>query len=217
MPTKRTTVTRQPWAKQQGETDAAYEAFRVYLDLEPKKRTLDTVYFIHKGIKKPATQRYKTWSKTHRWKQRADAYDQRVNTALDDRVNEIVTRETPNVARDVHRLRDRLLTQASALLDQTDKMLQFPLAKQEVTRYDDDGKPVNVVVMPVGWNAGDIPRYMIAAKSLMEYLSVLDPNSGSDDSRRELARALVSNPRALEAFNQVKELVNEQTIEDDEA
>lgn len=217
MSDKRRTITKKPWAKQADEVDEAYAAFRVYLELGQGKRSLEKAYRIHTGMKGETTGQYKRWFRNHRWYSRALAYDQRIDKAFEERLQEVVAKETPNLAHDIQRIKDRMLSQANILLDHADRMLSFPLSKQEVRRTNDKGDPVDVTVMPMGWKAADIPRYLIAVKNLLEYLTIMDPMANVSEARRSMARSLLTNPKALEAFNHVKELVHEQANEDNEA
>ena len=60
-----------PWARQNGETAQAFEAFAVYLDQEPVKRSLASVGRAL-GKSKPLMER---WSAKHGWVRRARAWD----------------------------------------------------------------------------------------------------------------------------------------------
>lgn len=73
---------RKPWERLDSETPRAYEAFRVYRSLTPEKRSLEAVAerARRKQGKGKASARWTPgyiteWSATHRWVERAAAYD----------------------------------------------------------------------------------------------------------------------------------------------
>ncbi len=66
-----------PWEKQPDEGDAPFEAFKIFKDMPPDERHLDTVYEIWKGHPPPTPNRSvcKRYSYTHRWPERVEAWD----------------------------------------------------------------------------------------------------------------------------------------------
>ena len=77
----------QPWEQQPNETDKAFDAFKVYRDLAPNKRSLAATIAIilardkaqNKPKKSPnkivVSGKYKNWAKKYNWPARVRAYD----------------------------------------------------------------------------------------------------------------------------------------------
>lgn len=95
------------WLQHDGESDAAFAAFALFLDLGPG-RTMDDAYRAHRGRNGGAQEtnegassharapgRWRQWAREWCWKDRAQAYDNRVQTAkIDARVAAVVQAET---------------------------------------------------------------------------------------------------------------------------
>jgi hypothetical protein len=66
-----------PWLRQPEESGKAYEAFTIYLNLDHGQRTIAEAgrRYAEKYGLKPATNQCAQWSRKHRWKERAEAYD----------------------------------------------------------------------------------------------------------------------------------------------
>ena len=73
----------QPWERQPDEPSKAFHAFTVYRDLGPAKRSLAAVsldlYGERTGCKRGAPGRVREWSGRYRWRERAEAWDARLD------------------------------------------------------------------------------------------------------------------------------------------
>lgn len=61
-----------------------------------------------------------------------------------------------------------MLAGAESLVKRAQEMEALPLMEQETVDYDEDGRPVTVIVKPVKWAAADIARNYKAAADLYE-------------------------------------------------
>jgi len=92
----------QPWNRQPGESDAAWEAFTVYRKVRP--RTL-------KRVALECTKSYsliKRWSAAHQWAERADAMDAHSNQSWLDSLRDERTKVAKEQAEAARRIRKRL-------------------------------------------------------------------------------------------------------------
>lgn len=138
------------WLQQPGESDAAYAAFVSYRDVGPG-RTVDEAYRRSKGVGAEgaprdqqetkggarAPGRWREWAKEWSWKDRATAYDNRVQDAVVEARVEVVRQvEAAGAhlwAQRAHELREAEWTARKRLVDMADK-----LAAKLIERLDDE-------------------------------------------------------------------------------
>lgn len=70
--------TPQPWERQEGETDIAFEAFTIYRDMRPTERSLTRVSQVRNKARSQGCE----WSRQHGWVSRVRAWDDRCDAVL---------------------------------------------------------------------------------------------------------------------------------------
>lgn len=132
----------EPWERQPGESEAAYAAFRAFLQLGAE-RTVRAAYRQASG-KAEASQVPGYWSKwvsEHRWAERALAWDQRAGAVHQEAVERAIAKGAAEWVRrrdEQHHLEYQL---GRRLMKRADQLASFPVTRETV---DDDGRPITV-------------------------------------------------------------------------
>lgn len=147
-----------------GETPKAFQALTDYCLLGPGRslaKLLDR--YRHQSDPEPSPETpptlrlrtLKAWSIRWRWQARVAAFDQ--------------AQQEKDLAAWVDRqraLREREWDYAQRLLARAGQMLAFPLERETVTEYYDDGRPKTVIREPAGWSLRDVVPMLKTASEL---------------------------------------------------
>lgn len=139
--------------RQQGETQKAYLAFQKYLELGPE-RTLalasDAVYGRSKnGVRKKPVGQVDKWSRQFDWHQRAQAWDDTLQMARLEAVEQAERDRIKTFAERERHLDDEILGLKELLVPKLKQMAEFPLAR--TTTESKDGKEITNIY-PARWS-----------------------------------------------------------------
>jgi hypothetical protein len=171
----------EPWEQQTatGETAAAFRAFCSYRDAGPGRRLEDVARAPATPGARPrrVTGCVATWSRKHRWVERAAAYDAHNDAArvkASVRAQSDGARETVTAALKARALVLRRLRNGLALaIDRGNELLGFPVREKLIEEPGDDGAPVVTRIMPA--NAATVRHGTeILAKAGSTLLQILD-------------------------------------------
>lgn len=146
------TAKKTPWGRLPKETTPAYEAFRAYLEMGPER----SLELVARDFAK-TTRLMKYWSSTHKWVERAAAWDdhlaaiaqKKLEKATEGRVTKWLN------ARDAEL--DSVMARGERLLKQADYLVGFPVVDQQVK---DGGKTIVYTAVE--------PKLLVAAARIME-------------------------------------------------
>ena len=158
-----------PWEQQPGEIRQAFEAFRVYLELESRRSVLDAYrQKTGKKLAKQAGGNWNAWAKTYKWAERAKAYDEHQAGLHQQGIEEVTIRQGREWAERRDRAYRDLAERWEKRLKQSDVIAAMPLTTQTVER---DGKVI--VIQPV--DVLDHYRAVqMASRAQQRYVEVLD-------------------------------------------
>jgi hypothetical protein len=148
--TERTMPTTDPWARQRGETTAAYRGFIVYRDLGLARNLTEAQrrYAGANGNERGSkTHNFGLWSSKHGWVERARAWDNHLQRQRDEVVAEAASRWE----RRRQESREELWILADKIRDRVLAMLDYPFVR---TRKE--GPDGVVIFEPASWNQRDI-------------------------------------------------------------
>jgi hypothetical protein len=152
----RTYATPHPWERRKGESDRAWEAFRIYSELPPGDRTCANVA----RAMGRSTGMVQQWSGTHKWDDRIrqrDVYLERIRLENDIKAQEKLRSRW--LARLEHEA-ELLYNQARLIRRKTHQMIKFAYLKEQPfrKRCANCGEVyVHTIVSPVGWRMRDVP------------------------------------------------------------
>ena len=145
------------WEPEAGESARAFSCFSIFRDLGPE-RTLREAAALHYGKQDGPTQgeldTVKRWSAANDWVERARHYDSWLQMEKRDAVARHATERADEFARRESVLREKALEIRERAAEKALLMLKAPLFRQEITRTGPDGEPVEMVMVPAGWNQG---------------------------------------------------------------
>lgn len=134
-----------------GETDKAFAALRVYLELG-SERSLDAVSkTLHKSVTFLAR-----WSTRWNWVARAGVYDNYMANLEQAKRERALTSEAQKWAERQIEHREKAWRVSQALIEKAEMMLKFPLTRQRTA----DGK---TIVEPLKWSLTDAARLLETA------------------------------------------------------
>lgn len=140
------------WERQPGEGTKAFECFKAYRDMG-LDRTLRKVAELVYGEKWESNLRtLKRWSAKFDWVSRVQGVEDRDELLKRQTIEEYLERGAADRARREAALVERSLAVREAAMDQAEKMIRWPLSRQEVVREGPDGDEVTMVFSPVGWS-----------------------------------------------------------------
>lgn len=183
------------WEKWPDESNAAYVAFRTYLDMGDA-RTTTGAYRKGTGRKhaEVASSHWREWQVRFKWPERADAYDRMQRMSELKMRAEIQRDTTVQWAERRQSTREKAFQIGQSLMEKAEQMLRFPLATAETIKETlPDGTVKTVtIVEPARWNFGTVARYVLVANQLMRLASELETGRQRVDLRliREEAEAL---------------------------
>ncbi len=135
------------WERQEAESSRAYEAFSLYRDMGSGRSLAKVGQSLGKSVKL-----MERWSVEHSWVDRVEALEARDEMLRREAVEEHVQAGAEDRARREAALLDRGLGVREKAMDMAEKMVGWPLARQEVVRAGPDGEDATYVFMPAGWS-----------------------------------------------------------------
>jgi hypothetical protein len=149
---------RQPWDRQEDESEKAFAAFVRYRDLGAE-RTLSGAYREQRGRKseqqgrKPGAKgaqrepgRWRKWFNDFHWKARVSAWDQRLQSVEQQKRESEVEQRASEWARRREEVRESKWRLGEKMLKRAESMVDWPLAE---TKTERDGK--TVILTPANW------------------------------------------------------------------
>ena len=144
-------VTKQLWHKQNGETEKAFAAFKLYLGLG-SGRTIRAAYQKCNGVKSEANAAgyFSTWASENEWTTRAHAFDTWRDSIDDKKYEAAAQKQQEIVAERRQEANNNAWDLYKLLIEKAKQMLAMPLVEQTLDR---DG--VTVIIKPVKFRFGD--------------------------------------------------------------
>jgi hypothetical protein len=98
------------WERLENETDRAFEAFRTFLSLPTGDRTLVAAYrkFVGNPNASKVSDTWNEWARRYAWKERARAYDARIDRIRRNAMEEAIEEEATEQARQAEQARNHL-------------------------------------------------------------------------------------------------------------
>jgi len=140
------------WERETGETQRAYEAFKIYRDLGPRRslrRAAELVY----GEGTGSVRRIEKWSRAHDWVARAQAYDDYHEMIRREAIESYERSQGTDFGYRCAKLQEEVLSGKEALLEKIKQMLTWPIERRVESK---DGKTVNVY--PARWSYATIVK-----------------------------------------------------------
>lgn len=167
------------WDRIPEETDKSYAAFRMYLEMEPRERTLLKVsdkcgYNRRKPSPPVPSSTIEKWSMRFRWLERVAAYDLHMNLIADGEREKQQQKFAERWSKRKNEQRERawtickkMLERADALLEKSEIMLNTPTHKQHET-IADDGKTIIQIMPTDNWTMKDAGSFGRVAAAMVE-------------------------------------------------
>lgn len=207
MTTSRGSRVPEPWERQEREGSRSFALFTIYRDLGPS-RSLEAVAIAtipgrERGDGRALSGALGRLCKRWEWTTRAEAWD--------DHQDEIAREAADEHAREVGKaravrleaLQEKSFAVAEELLERVKAMLQFPVARKEVTQ---DGKLT--VINPARWSWRDLATILqrlnevaitITGKSLTPDTPTQPGQTTGLDEQRAIIERIMRDPRLAEA------------------
>lgn len=178
----------------EGESEKAFEAFRTYRDLGTS-RTLRTVSeLLYEARSEYGIRTVEKWSSRFDWVQRVRGYEDWREMLRREVLAEHLENQAKDHAQREAELRERALRVREMALDQSEKMLSWPMSEQRVIHEDsEDGETVVYEFRPAGWNkATALSMYRMAMADapaeIPEEDLELDLSEMTEEELKELLR-----------------------------
>lgn len=209
----------QAWERQPGESERAYAAFKVWLEMGATNREFVQAYrqFTSKGSAKQASGFFNGWVKRWNWQARALEYDRWVFRQQKEAELAATIAERAKWAKRRAEVADEEWDLSLSLRKKAREMLNFPLATQTVTneRQGEDGRTVlqEITIEPTGWRMRDVASYLAMADKLMrlatdqatERIETIDPASQQEDRLREARLVLAESQQLFDQIDPTKQ------------
>jgi hypothetical protein len=180
-----------PWDRQFGESRQAFAAFVVYRDMGRAERTVPDAY--RQAKRKPnarqANGTWNGWSIRWRWPERADAYDEHMDSEA--RAAEEQTEREAGVRRAELRAaqRERELRIGDQLLEHVEQILRVPILDVRIERDTDTGVVIQHFY-PAKWRLVDVAALARVGIDLRRSGLGLSEDADARDLTAILARVL---------------------------
>lgn len=211
--------TAQAWERQPGESERAYSAFKVWLEMEPASREFVQAYrhFSSNPSAKQASGLFNSWVGQWNWQARALEYDRWVFRQQKEAELAATIAERAKWAKRRAEVADEEWDLSLSLRKKAREMLNFPLATQTVTneRQGEDGRTVlqEITIEPTGWRMRDVASYLAMADKLMrlatdqatERIETIDPASQQEDRLREARLVLAESQQLFDQIDPTKQ------------
>ncbi len=135
------------WSRREGESSRAFAAFEVYRDLGVERSLVKVGQTL--GKSRALVER---WSAQHDWVDRVAALEARDEMLRREAIEDHVQAGAEDRAKREAALLERGLGVRESAMTQAEKMVGWPLARQEVVREGPDGEDATYVFMPAGWS-----------------------------------------------------------------
>lgn len=200
-----------PWSRQPYEPKKAFTAFECFIGLEPEDRTItkaNDVYRAKMGMQPGKPISLYRWSKTHRWEERAEAYDSYVAARTRARLERKKLRAAEKHA---DQLEDAL-TVFSAPTSKLAQRLRDQLAEKGVDFIDDmdDGDLMKLARV----FAGDLPGLQKAQREALSSGGGVSAEPARIKARGEKLRRIIGNPDMLQLVERITLEVEESVAEE---
>ena len=156
---------RHPWDRMRGESQQAYAALKLFLDLGSERSQVATA--VKAGRSEVLIRR---WHKKYGWIDRAEAYDSHLNAI------EMAKREKVRAAYAEKAERFRMesanahIDIVSRLAERAQQMLESPLYEQVIEEAYEDGRPRTIVMTPAKWDLKTAALFAKTASDLMQVI-----------------------------------------------
>ena len=185
----------EPWHRQRGETDKAYEAFRVYLEEGTLERVTKRLY-PHHSPRSPIATTVQKWSAKYDWVERRRAWVVHTKKSFDLGAAEAAREQGYDWAAKKTAIDVRLSEAIGTVLDRVAEMAAAPafkITEEVVTSRYEDGREKTVhlhISEPCKWTAGNIAELLKVAHLINR--EVIAPQVATDfDSAFAAEDALV--------------------------
>lgn len=149
--TDRSPADRQAWDRLPGETDKAFEAFRIYLELGTRDRSYTNVA---KALGRKSVRWLKTWGVKYKWGDRVAAWDDHCHAIRAEELEKAHRLDLEEVRGELLELHRKALKVSRQILDHCETVLA------SCVKLDDQGRPV--VVIPLE----KVPTFARAASAV---------------------------------------------------
>jgi hypothetical protein len=131
-----------PWERQADESEAAYAAFRTFLELGAD-RSIRAAYRQATGNSEAAQApgSWNKWVEAHSWSERARAWDNRGAAVRQETIERAIAADAEEWARRRNELHEREWKIAQRLLRKADRLSQFPVQRRTKGK---DGEPTTI-------------------------------------------------------------------------
>lgn len=211
--------TAQAWERQPGESERAYSAFKVWLEMEPTSREFVSAYrqFSGNPSAKQASGLFNSWVGQWNWQARALEYDRWVFRQQKEAELAATIAERAKWAKRRAEVADEEWDLSQKLRTKAREMLNFPLATQTITneRQGEDGRTVlqEITIEPSGWRMRDVATYLAMADKLMrlatdqatERIETIDPVGQQEDRLREARLVLAESQQLFDQIDPAKQ------------
>jgi hypothetical protein len=170
------------WEMQPGETPTAYRAFGAFRDLGPE-RNLKLAASAHYGVEEASASQYqqiRSWSSRFDWFDRARAYDDHVEMAVQTRLEDLRRKGAEDAAERRLRIEEKLLEARERAADQALAMLAYPIARLTNTTTSEDGAVVHNTFEPARWSKSTISSLVAVAAG--RHMPQGEPGDEPEDS-----------------------------------
>lgn len=175
-----------PFDRRPTETEPAYAAFKLYLQLGHGRSMRDVARKLDKNHALMSR-----WSKRHFWPERALSYDAHIESISRDAEEKTLRATADTWATRYLESRERSYLVAQGLRKKAEAMLAFPLQEQTASK---DGK--TIIIKPCKWSVADAARMMEVAMKL-ERLSVGLSTEKTEHTGPEGAPIPVQTPQVV--------------------
>lgn len=135
--------------RQPGESDKAFEAYKIYRDLGPG-RSLVKAAEIYYGSSRNLAQ-LKVWSGKFSWVDRAAAYEDWKELIRREAVQDHLESEAEDIAQRRAALEKGQVEIAELANEQVKRMLRWSLIEQTVVEENERGEPTTLIFSPARW------------------------------------------------------------------
>jgi hypothetical protein len=184
----------------------AWRAFKTFRDMPQRSLRGAAALFYGRSEEGPTRSQYdqfKRWSAKFAWRERVHSHDAWIEMVQRSAIEEHAQAKAAEHARRETALREKSLEARELALEQSIKMLKWPLVEQRAVETDESGNPVTMVFLPAGWSKATIPGLFRMAEGRGDTPEEADPADLLDFSKlteeelyafRDLLQAATEDP-----------------------
>jgi hypothetical protein len=166
------------------ESSKAYRAFAVFRDLGPDRSLRRAAQLVYGSA--ASVRQLSRWSARFDWVARAMAFDDWATMIGRQAIEHHLQEKAEDHARREAALREQALVAREQALQQSIRMLEWPLVEQRAVEEDEDGNVKTLVFVPASWRKADaVSLYNMAVGNEIspeeEAESMIDVSSWSDE------------------------------------